>query len=497
MWSVRALNDDIEFTNVTPHASLLVEQHEQTDRRPPAQPSVRLLRRASATGPDRVGALTPTTGLRWVVLLWVASMHTGIGVIAGSVGREYTARSGGWTIAGTLLEWLGSIASLGFIATSAFLVLAGYALVVSNIDPGTSALRKTPTDFWRSRLLRFFPLLILTQLLRVPQLLLSSPHRSWQDLAGSISVNLVGLQAWFPSWVCDLNDPSWTLGVLSSCWAVFPWIGPRIARLSPRSALHLMLWILAYSLTIAFVFDQLHGPVDPTAHGPDFWRFFVHTNPLVRAPEVLSGMLLARVHRGYAPQIARLAPLLVTGGLLALVLACLGHNGVVPYVYLHNGLVLPIAWSIYLGLTEYGAAQGRANVSRGGVLSLADRFGRGLAGWLSRPAMQRAGRASFSFYLLHAVPIAGLIMARNATAGRPLTFRTGPLGPSPLVELALPVLYLLVAAAMSIRFHEQLLQPMTKRLDRWLPRRSPRLALEVVGAERRPSRTTGQVVAIA
>ena len=423
-------------------------------------------------------------------------MHTGIGAVAGSVGREYTARGGGWTIVGTVLDWLGSIASLGFIATSAFLVLAGYALVVTNIDPRTSALRKSPTDFWRSRLLRFFPLLLLTQLLRVPQLLLSSPDRGWLDLAGSISVNLVGLQAWFPSWVWDLNDPSWTLGVLFSCWAAFPWIGPRIARLSPRAALGLLLASLACSLSIAFAFDVLHGPVDLNAHVPDFWRSFVHTHPLVRAPEVLSGMLLARVHRGYAPQIARHAPLLLTGGVVTLVLACLGHNGVVPYIYLHNGVVLPIAWSIYLGLTEYGAAQGRARASHG-AFSIADHFGRGLAGWLGGPAMQRAGRASFSFYLLHAVPIAGLIMARNAAAGRPLTFRNGPLGPSPLVELALPILYLLAAAAVSIRFHEQLLVPMTTRLDRWLPRRSARRVPDVGGAERRPARTTGQVVAIA
>jgi len=420
-------------------------------------------RSAVPSGPDRAGSLSPTTGLRWVALLWVASMHTGVGVIAKTYGSILLARGGAFALPGVTLSVFGHIAGFGFVATSLFFVLAGYSVTVSNLDPRSGALRRPAPEFWRSRLIRFLPLLVITQAVRIPQFLLTTHDRSPADLVASIAVNLLGLQAFFPRYVRDLNDPSWTLGVLLICWALFPWYAPRIARLAPRTALAAMLGCLLVSLGIASLFQSLHGTIDRTLETADYWTSLVHTHPIVRIPEFLSGVLLVQVHRGYAPWVAKHAPTLFVGALVALALACALDEVVIPYIFMHNGVMVPIGWALLVGLAEYGAV--RAVTPRPPIVSRLDRFCRYVVAWLGRPAMIRAGKASFSFYLLHAVPVASLIVARNLIGGRPALFR-GPIHVVSPWELLLPFAYLATMTVVSVRFHEQFLVPLTRHIGR-------------------------------
>ncbi|MCC7053597.1 MAG: acyltransferase [Gemmatimonadaceae bacterium] len=445
-----------------------------------------------AAGPDRKGAMAPITGLRWVVSLWVVLLHTSFGAIAADIAPRYVAQGGILALAGYILAALGRFAAFAFAGTSLFLVLGGYALAVGTLSPEHGGMTRSAKSLWRSRLLRFAPLLVLTQALRIPQFILAHGDRPWGDVAASIGVNLLGQQAWFPTYVWDLNDPSWTMTVLLTSWALFPWIGPRIARLTPRAALAGLVAGITFSLSVATVVLLVHGESNADHTATDYWLSWLHTNPLVRIPEFLVGVLLARVHRGYAGWIAARAQVILSIGVVALLVACILNTVVVPYVLMHNGIVIPIACLLFLGLTEIGAAQRAGTDAPQTPLA---RLGSALTRWLGRPVFQRLGGAGFSLYLLHGVPLAGLIIARNLVVGRPLLFGGRPESSS-LWELVLALLYVAISGVVALHAHEKVVEPLTrwlgKRLRFWAapaPQLSPAEAvLAVAGAEATPER---------
>ena len=156
---------------------------------------------------------------------------------------------------------------------------------------------------------------------------------------------------------------------------------------------------------------------------------------------------------------------------ISLLASCAANGVLVPYVLLHNGLVVPIACLLYLGLTEFGV---RVRVGDAADRhSRLDRHGLALARWLSKPSFQRFGGAAFALYLLHAVPMATLIVSRNWISGRPLLYGGRPVGSS-IAELGLALLYCAISALVSVRIHERALVPFTRWLrDRVLRRTRP------------------------
>lgn len=414
-----------------------------------------------AVGPDRPGAMVPITGLRCVVSLWIVLLHTRFGAVAETLATTYIDAGGALSLVGYGLAVIARICAFAFAGTSIFLVLGGYALASGTLSPEDGGMTRSAPSLWRSRLLRFVPLLVLTQALRIPQFLLSHGERPWHDVLGSIAVNLVGQQAWFPSYVWDLNDPSWTMTVLLSSWALFPSLGPRLARLQPRTALIAFAVVTASCILTATTFLVVHGETNANGTAMDFWSSWLHTSPLVRIPEFYAGVLVARVHRGYAGWIAPRAPAILAAGVLALLAACALNRVVVPYEIMHNGLLIPIAGLLFVGFAELGGAA-RAGTLRVGTP--VERLGAALTRFHSRPALQRHGSASFSLYLVHAVPLALLIMGRNAVAGRGLLSH-GSLGNVSAWELALALLYVALVASAATAIHERVVVPMTRRID--------------------------------
>ncbi len=437
------------------------------------------------TGPDRTGAMAPITGLRWVVSLWVLVLHTSFGAISLDLAHQYAARGGMYPALGRFIGMLGRIAAFGFSGTSLFLVLGGYALAVSSVDAETGTLTRSATNLWRSRFVRFAPLFVLTQALRIPQFILHRGDRPWHDMAASLAVNLSGLQAWFPRYVWDLNDPSWTLSVLFTCWVLFPLIAPRISRLSPRAALIALGACVAYSLSVASAMLLFDGAANPDVTATDFWLSFVHTNPLVRVPEFVAGVLLVRVHRSYAAWIAEHAPQLLALGLGGLALGCALNGVLVPYVFNHNGLMVPVACLLFLGLTSLQSRPAPAGMTERGTP--VERFGMSVVRWLSQPAFQRFGGAGFTLYLIHGVPIAVLIIARNATAGRALLYSGRPIG-STGWELLLALGYCAVCAVVAIALHERVVLPFTA----WFSDRLPKVGTTVARSRPAPGTADAQ-----
>jgi len=426
---------------------------------------------AVPTGPDRSGALLPLTGLRWIAAVYIVVLHTGIGAAALALDSSQPSTHLG-AVARAVLALLGHVGTFGYVATGFFLVLGGYALAIGYLDRTTGTFRRDRRAFWRSRFVRFVPLLLLTQGLRIPQYLLRQREAPWSEVATSLGVHVTGLQAWFPAHVMDLNYPAWTMTLLFSTWAVFPWVGPRLARLSARELVLALVACQAYALATACLLPTLDTP-EPGAMA--FWRTVLSTHPLVRGVDILSGILLACLHRRRGATARRLAPALLVASFASLLGACAVSGTVLPPDLARNGLLLAPILALLVALVEY--AGGRHVAPRGRLLGQVDRLGAAVVAGLTRPRLLRAAEASFTLYLVHAVPMSALTIARDVVAGRPVVFGGEALPAHPL-ELPLILAYLVGITLLALRLHRHVTVPLQQWAGAQLAALEARLGLE-------------------
>ena len=285
----------------------------------------------------------------------------------------------------SLPAWLERIRAHGFIAVSFFFVLSGFILAVNYADKAVSGALDRST-FWLSRFARIYPTYLFGLLLLVP---LSS---NWLDapmFAGvsekakvvTAAAHASMSQAWVPQLVGSWNVPGWSLSVEAFFYAVFPFVVLAFARASLRSLVGAA--AVAYLVALAIPIGYLIASPDGLTHATDasrgFWLTLVKFSPLVRLPEFIFGVCLGVAFkrlsaRGESRWDLVLAPAAAAG--VGLVLIAAEH---LPYVLLHNGLLMPLFGALIVGL-----ARGRCALSR--ILS-------------TRPLI-KLGEGSYALYIL-------------------------------------------------------------------------------------------------
>jgi peptidoglycan/LPS O-acetylase OafA/YrhL len=163
---------------------------------------------------------------------------------------------------------------------------------------------------------------------------------------------------------------------------VFPFV---ILRLRPSSARKAVLaagffWLLAMMFPL---FCVLHWPQRAWAEQPSLFGagsvfiYNVRRLPVMFVPEFLAGISLGWLYVRFRPS-ARIASVLATLGAASTIIALMLANHL-PFVMLHNGLLLPLFAALLIGLCE--------------------------PNWLSRllsaPWLMLLGEASFAIYLFH------------------------------------------------------------------------------------------------
>ncbi|RJQ75159.1 acyltransferase [Pseudonocardiaceae bacterium YIM PH 21723] len=212
---------------------------------------------------------------------------------------------------------------LGYGGVSVFFVLSGFVLTWSARE------RDTPAAFWRRRIVKIFPVHLVTTMLAGvlavavgigPFLALThtpTPIR----LDGLIS-GLFLAQNWIPgrAWQYGLNSVSWSISCELFFYLAFPLLYRLIGRWSARR-----LWsgcgiMVAASLVPPVLANGIGG--EQFGSSPDtsvlgMWVTYVF--PPSRLPEFLLGMLLARVCQTNVPPVrlwhAVLALLAIMGSL--------------------------------------------------------------------------------------------------------------------------------------------------------------------------------------
>ncbi|MFG6475900.1 acyltransferase family protein [Microbacterium sp. P06] len=208
--------------------------------------------------------LPSLTGLRWVAALVVFAFHVrNAGYFDIDGGRVMTALFGA-----------------GATGVSLFFVLSGFVLEWASRSGRDTSI----PSFWRHRIARIYPLHVATVALALVLAATVVPSIATTDPWAVLS-NLTLTSAWNHEWWQSGNPVSWSLVCEAFFYLVFPFAAPLVRRLE-RTPLVLSL--------IAAVLMVIAGPlVSQTLSLP----ISAATSPVMRLPEFVSGILLARLLR--------------------------------------------------------------------------------------------------------------------------------------------------------------------------------------------------------
>jgi peptidoglycan/LPS O-acetylase OafA/YrhL len=158
------------------------------------------------------------------------------------------------------------------------------------------------------------------------------------------------LQGWVPSLATFLNTPAWAMPTEAFMYALFPWLAKvkRPARVS-YSLLQLAgVWAVGMIPGLLYLALQPDGLAHPDRWSWGPWLQALKYTPLPHLASFVFGILLAGLD-ALAPRASRLRLLLGLVG-FAGVFVLLELGPLVPYVLLHDALLMPLFGCIVLGL---------------------------------------------------------------------------------------------------------------------------------------------------
>lgn len=313
---------------------------------------------------------------------------------------------------------LPSLFNAGYLAVGLFFVLSGFVLAY-NYPLGSSWSPACRTRFAVARFARIYPAYCLGLLLSVPWVGLSfarsiSLRRTGSELATAV-LTWALVQAWDPHTAMAWNGPGWSLSDESFFYCCFPFVGRVLWKLSrPRTLITcgLVLWAASMVAPLVTVMVPLvgNGSVPGALWTRDTegaWVYFIRFNPLFQLPHFLIGIVMGRVYdllRGRNSILLGRGYWLYLPGILLEIFVIVRCQSTL-YVFLHNGLLLPLH-----ALTILGFAMD------GGVL----------ARFLALRPLVLFGNASYAMYIFH-IPIAKWM---TAILQRLFTVRSAGLTPT-------------------------------------------------------------------
>ena len=266
----------------------------------------------------------------------------------------------------------------GYIALGLFFLLSGFVLGYNYAGQARAGSLDT-VRFWKARFTRLYPIYLLSLLLSWRMVSAEYGAHTHRMFWTGMALTPLLMQGWIPQLATFLNTPAWAMPAEAFMYALFPWLAKvkRPARIG-HSLLQLAgVWALGMTPGLLYLFLQPDGIAHPDRWSWGPWLQALKYTPLPHLASFLFGILLARLD-GFVPRSGRLRLLLGVAG-LAGVCILLELGPLVPYVLLHDGLLMPLFGCIVLGLA--------------GENWLASAFS-------VRPLVV-VGEASYCLYLLH------------------------------------------------------------------------------------------------
>ncbi len=278
-------------------------------------------------------------------------------------------------------QWFGPFAPIvgnGYTAVSFFLLLSGFILSY-NYSARAARGELVHWRFWVARLSRLYPVYLFALLISLPMLHGEWLVRSHGAYYTGIALTLLLLQGWSPSLATFWNTPAWTMSTEAFFYLVFPFAARRRRPRTNRGTLALLggLWLCGMALPLLYMHFKPDGDMHPGRYTTGFWIQALKFSPPPHLPSFLFGMVLADLD-------GRLR----RTGWLRLLLGLCGVGGVytvlslgdrMPYVLMHDGLLMPLFGCAVLGLAGENL----------------------LASFFSFAPFVALGQASYCMYILH------------------------------------------------------------------------------------------------
>ena len=277
--------------------------------------------------------------------------------------------------------WFGPFAPIvdnGYTSVSFFLLLSGFILSY-NYSERAARGELSKRRFWVARFSRLYPVYwlgLLVSLVALHDEWLARTHREF--LAGLLLTPLL-IQGWSPNLATFWNTPAWTMGTEAFFYVLFPFL---VRRRRPRTnagtvGLLGLWWVCGLLFPLMYMAANPDGDPNPGRYTDGWWLRALKFSPPPHLPSFLFGMTLAdldgRLRREGRARVW--LGFFGVGGIYAI----LRFGGAIPYVLMHDGLLMPLFACAILGLA------GRNLLAR-------------LFGFAPLVAL---GQASYCMYILH------------------------------------------------------------------------------------------------
>lgn len=275
--------------------------------------------------------------------------------------------------------FLAAFMAAGYSGVSFFLFLSGFILTYSHAAEYEAG-RRNLKKFFVARFARIYPVYLITMVFAgiVNADQFRSPVHSIAFVA-----DLLLVQSWSMRMVNFFNGGAWTLSCEAFFYLVFPFV---LIAIRPRNRIAAFVWPAAFfalSMAAPFVCGLIYpGPTWSEPMTPvtgEGLVFVISRLPILALPEFLAGMSVGWLFLRFKPSINTSSTLAITGGLLLVVALLFADR--LPYLALHNGLLIPLYAMVIIGLSQ---PNWMTNLLSGSVLIL-------------------LGEASYAFYLVHAI----------------------------------------------------------------------------------------------
>jgi peptidoglycan/LPS O-acetylase OafA/YrhL len=274
--------------------------------------------------------------------------------------------------------WLAPVVDNGYTSVSFFLLLSGFILTY-NYSGRAAAGGMRAGKFWLARFSRLYPVYVFSLVVSLGMLGAEFHAHTAAGFAAGIGLTLLLVQGWSPTLSTFWNTPAWTMSTEVFFYLIFPlavrWKRPR--RLGWLLALLGGLWVAGMVCPALYTWLRPDGELHPGRYSNGWWIRALKFTPPPHLPSFLFGMALADLNERF-PAASRWRLVCGVAGLGSLYFV-LAHGDRLPYVFLHDGLLMPL-----FGLTILGLAG--KNI---------------LSGFFGFLPFVLLGEASYCLYLLH------------------------------------------------------------------------------------------------
>lgn len=246
--------------------------------------------------------------------------------------------------------WLAPVVDNGYSSVSFFLLLSGFILAYNYADRAASGQFRLGA-FWLARFSRLYPVYILSLIVSLGMLVAEFHARSFPVFLTGIVLTLVLLQGWSPNLSTFWNTPAWTMSTEAFFYLLFPAVirMRRPKKLVWLLALLLSIWCLGMICPGLYTWLHPDGDLHPGRYSNGWWMRALKFTPPPHLPSFFFGVVLADLNDRF-PIASRWRLLLGVAGLGSIYFV-LAHGSRVPYVFLHDGLLMPLFGMAILGLS--------------------------------------------------------------------------------------------------------------------------------------------------